>query len=197
MTEEMQYALNVSVEPDGEPIELEDVKTHLRVDDTTDDTLIEAILIAARQWLEEVCNSAFLTQTIQMQLDEWPEGSEFKIPRAPLQSVTSIGYTDEDGDTHTMSTDEIIVDIASKPGRIILKHDASWPSETLRAAAGITITYVAGYGENDDLPRPLRLAMLLLIGHWYENREAVVVGSGLNISQLPLAVRTLITNYRY
>jgi hypothetical protein len=38
-------------------------------------------------------------------------------------------------------------------------------------------------------------AMLLLIGHWYENREAAVIGA--TATDLPLAVDALIIPYRH
>ncbi|MFI0472245.1 head-tail connector protein [Halomonas sp. HMF6819] len=38
-------------------------------------------------------------------------------------------------------------------------------------------------------------AILLLIGHWYANRESVVVG--VNASALPMAVSALIDPYRH
>lgn len=41
----------------------------------------------------------------------------------------------------------------------------------------------------------LSTAMLLLIGHWYANRESVVIGS--ISSELPLAVDSLIKPYQY
>ena len=46
----------------------------------------------------------------------------------------------------------------------------SWPTG-LRAANGIEIQYVAGYGSNDtDVPEPLRLAIMQIITFNYENR---------------------------
>lgn len=41
----------------------------------------------------------------------------------------------------------------------------------------------------------LTTAMLLLIGHWYENREAVAMGT--IATQVPMAVEALITPYRH
>lgn len=43
---------------------------------------------------------------------------------------------------------------------------------------------------NDDV----KAAMLLLIGHWYANREAAIVGA--SASKLPLAVESLLQPYR-
>lgn len=41
----------------------------------------------------------------------------------------------------------------------------------------------------------LTTAMLLLVGHWYENREAVALGT--IATDLPMAVEALISPYRY
>jgi uncharacterized phiE125 gp8 family phage protein len=43
--------------------------------------------------------------------------------------------------------------------------------------APIQVTYVAGYGAAASVPQKYKQAMLLLIGHWYENRETVIVGT--------------------
>ncbi|APC45960.1 head-tail connector II [Halomonas phage QHHSV-1] len=41
----------------------------------------------------------------------------------------------------------------------------------------------------------LTTAMLLLIGHWFLNREAVVIGS--STAEVPMAVEALISPYRH
>lgn len=53
----------------------------------------------------------------------------------------------------------------------------------LRGCDAVEITYRTGFGDTaNDVPEDLSLAMLRLIGHWYEHREAVVVaGSGVVI----------------
>jgi len=40
----------------------------------------------------------------------------------------------------------------------------------------------------------IKVAMLLLVGHWYDNREAVAVNSSAVV--LPLAYQMLINPYR-
>lgn len=40
----------------------------------------------------------------------------------------------------------------------------------------------------------IRMAMLLLIGHWYANREAVSIGE--TASEVPMAVSALLQSYR-
>jgi gp6-like head-tail connector protein len=65
-----------------------------------------------------------------------------------------------------------------------------------------TVTYVAGYPPTDDdppdyaanVPASFKVAMKLLIGNWYENREATVTGT-INTT-LELAVRQLLDFFR-
>ena len=76
-----------------------------------------------------------------------------------------------------------------------VKSGQSWPGTTLKTAAGVTITFVAGYGATSaSVPESIRQAILLLVGHWYENREATV-GVG-NMQVLPMGVKALLSDYR-
>ena len=54
-----------------------------------------------------------------------------------------------------------------------------------------------GYADDPDsilLNDDVKAAMLLLIGHWYANRESVVIGE--TVAQVPLAVEALLQPYR-
>ena len=63
-------------------------------------------------------------------------------------------------------------------------------SGTLNAA---TATFVAGYGDSpDDVPEEIRQSILFLAAHLYEQREAVVIGTGVNIETVPFAVESLL-----
>ena len=55
---------------------------------------------------------------------------------------------------------------------------------------GAVITYTAGY---EETPYLVRQAMLLLIGHWYTNREAVIQGS---TTEIDIAVRAMLNQYK-
>jgi len=43
----------------------------------------------------------------------------------------------------------------------------------LEQAATVKVNYVAGYGAATAVPQTIKQAMLMLIAHWFENREAV------------------------
>jgi len=159
--------------PAVEPISLDDAKLHVRQDDTADDALITGLIKAAREYAENFTRRALITQTWELVLDDWPDDDEIELPLPPLQSVTSVKYTDLDGVEHEFDDDYYIVDTSGVKGRVVLVEDASWPSsEDLQEAAAIHVRFVAGYGAaGSSVPEMILLGMKMLIGSWYENRE--------------------------
>lgn len=184
-----------STAPDTEPLTTAEAKSHLRVSISTDDTLIDALVTAAREYVEERCSIALYTQTWQRRLDAWPAGNTIRLPRPPLQSVSSVKYYDADGTEYTLASSNYIVDTTAWPGRIVLKSTAAWPSVTLQDANGIVIEYVCGWDDTVDIPQNIKQALLLLVGHWYENREAVLT-SGAAPLALKEGVDALLSSYR-
>lgn len=180
--------------PDNEPVDLIEAKVHLRVDVEDDDDLIEGLITAARQHIELVTQRALITQTWEYVLDAFP-AAEIRLPRPPLQLVGSIVYKLEDGTEVTLDPSTHIVDTKAEPGLIVPAVGETWPTDTLYPTGAITIEYDAGYGDiAADVPMGLRQAILLIVGHWYENRESVVVGQTANV--VPFAAEALICPYR-
>lgn len=188
--------LRVTTPPAVEPLTVTEVKSHLKIDVSTEDTLLAGYLAAARLQCELEARRAFVTQTLQLKLEGWPWAEEIYLPRPPLQSVTSVVYVDNENGSHTMSASDYIVDSASEPGRIILAFGAGWPGASLQPGPAITITYVAGYGDADDVPQTYKQAILLLTGHFYENREEIIAQQGVTIARLPLGVSALLMTDR-
>jgi len=190
-------SLRLVTAPASEPIDLEfDAKPHLRVDFADDDFYISGLITAAREHVEKTeLSSALITQTWELVLDAWP-GVELRLPKPPLQSVTSIKYTDIDGNESTLAAATYLVDGDSWPGRLVLRDGQSWPSVTLREIGGVVIRFVAGYGDADDVPTPIRQAMQLILSDWYENRENTLIMPGVSLPQLPFAARQLLASYR-
>ena len=182
----------IITEPSVEPVNVPEAKTHLRVDHSTEDVYIGGLITAARRMAEMLTQRAFITQTIDLYLDEWPEAA-INIPFPPLQSVSSIKYKDTTGTEYTWDAANYIVDIGREPGRVVLADGVSWPSASLYATSPITVRFLAGYGAaGSNVPAAIRQALLLLIGHLYENREA----TSQNVYQLPLGAEWLLWPYR-
>lgn len=183
--------LTLVMAPADEPVGLSEAKLHLRVDHDDDDDLIQSLITAARDQIEHVTWRQLLTATWDYSCDAWPADGVFVLPKAPLQSVTSISYTNTANVTAVVPSTDYLVDTASLRGRVLPAYGKSWPSAGLRPANGITVRFIAGYGAALAVPAELKAALKLLVGHLYENREAVNVGN--IVTPLPLALEWLLS----
>ena len=179
--------------PDIEPVTLAEAKAHLRVDIDDDDTLIQAYVSAARDQIELMTERALFTQTYRMTLDGFWGGRCLVLPHPPVQSVTSIKYDDADDVEQTLSSSAYVVDTDSEPGSVYLAENQSWPTTRGKPRA-VRVTYVAGWSTVAAVPERAKQAIKMLVGHWYESRETVVVGMTAN--ELPMAVRSLVAGLR-
>lgn len=168
--------------PVSEPITLQETKDYLRVDFTDDDALISMLITAARQFIEKLTRRSIAVATWEMSLDEFPQG-EIIIPLPPLKTINSIAYI-KGGTPQTFSYYE--VDDYSQPARL----KGEWP-ETDNVLNAVKINFDAGY---DTVPEPLKQAMLLLISHWYENREPVTMNG--SPATIPFTVDALVSQYK-
>ena len=158
-------------QPTDEPVSVAEVKLDQRIQYPDHDGLIRDLIQAARQHIEEqMLWKALLTQTC---IDKFPTfGGEFELAWEPVQSTDLvITYQDVDNATQTLSTD--VYELANRNGAGIvrLKYNQTWPS-TLGHADSVTITYVAGYGDDaEDVPITIRQAIRVLAGSWLENPD--------------------------
>lgn len=188
--------IKITTAPATEPVTETEAKLHCRVDHSTEDAIFTRLIEVARNQCEAISGRAFVTRTYTAMLDRWPE-SVFELPYPPLASITSIKYYDDAGSAAaTFNSANYYVDTNSEPGRVALVSGADWPSTTLRDINGVEIIYTAGYGNAAAVPNQYKQAMLLLIGHLYENRESVVVQQGVSMAQVPQAVEWLLMTDR-
>lgn len=193
-------------DPDVVPvISLEDCRTHLRVtpdDDSPpshpDDGLILAQLSAARDWVEGYTGLALTPRTLELALDHFPSDDDILLPIPPTISVTSIVYTDSNGADQTVSPDDYVLDTYQRPGWVVLASGASWPTP-MDVINAVLVRYVVGYSLwNDDtpaerMPKGLHIALLLILGMLYENREE---GVAVKTENVPLGALSFCDLYR-
>lgn len=175
-------------------ITLDEAKVHLRVDGSHEDAEITRLIKTATRFVEREATRQMLATTYDLPVAGFWCGP-LKIPRPPLQSVTSVKYYDTSGTEQTLATSYYSVrKPEGMPGWIERLPDQSWPSVDNREFP-VTIRYVAGYASAEAVPMTYQHAILLLIGHWYENREASLVGT---ISkEAEFAVSNLINSEAY
>jgi uncharacterized phiE125 gp8 family phage protein len=69
------------------------------------------------------------------------------------------------------------------------------PASVPRALNAYEVFFTAGYGdEPEDVPAPIRQALLMLVAHWFERREPVVLGAAPQ--EVPATVAGLLLPYR-
>lgn len=182
----------LTVAPILEPVSLAEAKAQVRFGSTAEDSLMLAYISAARGLVEEMTNRALLTQT--WRLDASGFSTRFWLPRAaPIQSVTHVKYYDTSGTLQTLSSTAYRLQAASEPAFLELVDGQSPPSTAVRSDA-VQITYVAGYSSAAEVPAPLRQACLLLVAHYFANREPVVTGT--IATALPLGVDALVSPWQ-
>lgn len=160
------------------PITLEQVKVHLRIDDTGQDAAIELMIDAAIALCDGyggILRTALIEQTWQQDF-AWFPVYEFRLALGQLISVTSITYYDNDNIQQTLASSVYAAFSDANGPYFKLKDGQSWPSTFYRDDA-VRVTWKAGFGTTADfVPADIRHAMLMLIGHWFENREMSVIG---------------------
>ena len=172
----LAYSLQRSSEPAVEPVSLTELKAHLHVDHTDDDTALTGLIKLGRQAVERDTGRALITQTWKLRLDQWP-ANYIELYNPPVQSVSGITYVDQDGATQTWSSDEYVVDIYSRPALIRLAYNCDWP-DVRGDERGIAVTYLAGYGTaGSDVPYELRQAVLLRCQLEYDGWNADMFGT--------------------
>jgi uncharacterized phiE125 gp8 family phage protein len=171
-------------------ISLADAKAHLRVLHDDDNGYISGLIETAGDWL--FGENSWLGRPApasewELTLCEFPAG-RLDIPKPPLVSVDGVFYMPSDGGAEQELTGFRTLG-ESGSGYILPAKDLEWP-ETDSEPESVRIEFTAGYAL---LPASIKRAALLLIGHWYENREAVAEAK---LSAMPMAVEALLMPYR-
>jgi len=159
--------------PAVEPVTLGEMKTYLRLDDDdgTQDELIGGLVKAARLTVEAASRKILIEQQWRVVLDTWPAGGTVLLPLSPLIAVERIAVTDAAGTAVDLPAGAYYTDLASDPPRVAILD----PVQPGRARNGISIALRAGYGTMAEaVPATLRLAIRILVAHWFENRGDVV-----------------------
>lgn len=161
----------ITTQPTIEPLTAAEAMAHCRETDTTLESKFESLITSAREYAETVTGRALAVKTVTAVCDFFPASGVIELPIVPIVTLTSLTYKNEDGDETDISN-RVIVDDYSNPPKLVLKESSTWPTETLYQVNPIKIVYQAG----ETPSHKIKQAMLLLVGHWYENREEVVVG---------------------
>lgn len=204
----------IKTAPLVEPVSAAELRGHLRLDDTSEDTYLGTLISEARQFIEDMSGLALIDQTWTLTLDTWPHAERNKwwdgveqghisqlqgqalavaLPRYPLSSISSVKVYDEESNETTVTVaTSFDVDTDSMPGRLALQSGATWPA-ALRPTNAIKIEYVAGFGTAaTNVPAALKRAVRILAAYMYEHRGDCDNGNAMVDS----GAQALVDSYR-
>ncbi len=157
--------------PASEPVTVTEFKQFARIDcDSSEDTLIETFISAVRDAIEKYIHRALMEQEITLVMDFWPEKEWIELPNPPLVSVDGIYTVDEDGVETEFDSSYYYIDDIAEPGKLHIKQSYSPPTNSTRYYSGFKIVYIAGYGDAEDVPELLKLAIKLWATVVYETK---------------------------
>ena len=171
-------------------VDLTDVKAYLKVDTTSDDTILQGLIKAATLLAERYTRREFLTKTFTMYLDFFPYSKQtgnlvetnfndetILVKRSKLQTINSIKYYQNEV-LETMTTSLYSFTKDNDYSRIYLKS-GTWADIDNRKQA-VEIDFDAGYGAtNTSIPQSLKDALKIIIAYMYSNRGDCILDNSL------------------
>ena len=175
----------------AEPVTVNEAKDQAALFHSAEDAMVDRFIRAARELLEAETARQFVTATWEQYFERFP--AVIEIRKLPVASITSVAYVDTAGDSQTLTvTTDYQTDFASpnRPARIKPAYGKTWPSIREQFNA-VTVRFVAGYGDSEDVPSRIKHAILMLAAHWYENREPVADRQKFVV---PLSLQSLVAS---
>ena len=204
------FTYKVTSPPGALAVSLADIKSHLKVTDSSEDDLITIYLDAAIDYAERLTKRDFITRTYTTFRDFFPGVSEgyyqfgnlptlgsvgfggnigFEIRKSPLQSIESIKYFVSDVLTTVLNTDYYNT-LEEDYSEVLIKDGKCWPTNADVRLQTIEISFKAGFGDADgDMPNWVTTGIMQHVAQLYANRGDCSEGDIKN--NLPAAARML------
>ena len=189
----------VTVDPVGFPVTLDEAKAFMKVTNTAEDTLIQALIETATEQLESYTGQYFIERTVQGDFDDiltsrYEVYPFVKIRRAPLQTVTSVqvsiddSFVDEDFQIKKRNHGFSRILFPSFSGSL---DDVPFP---------LQIVFVAGYGEASDVPERIKTAIKEYVNFLFRNRGDCLDPGACGVLNksggIPPLIKSLVSNFR-
>lgn len=189
----MWGSVKITTKPTALPIGLAEMKERLRVSDDAQDATITGMIKTAVAMIDgpDGYGVAMMSQTWTLARDHFARVID--LPGDPVTSVSAVRYLDAAGDWQVVDAATYRLVKNQEPARLVLNTGQSWPA----CATGfgvVEVDYILGAADAASADPALVTAVALLVGSYFENREAVVVGP--SVAELPLGVKHILNSRR-
>lgn len=186
-------------------LSLNTTKEHLVVEHDLDDSLIQIYLDAAIEHVESETRRSLYLGRYEVTVPRFEGVEPVRLSLPPIRAISNITYMDSGRAVTDLSADDYGVDLDSEFAYLV--PDGCWPVGTnmkMTVLAGYgamgtaiadlpAITFTNEYGPDIAIPQKLKLAVLMLVAHWYTHREATIA---MTVNKVPLGVNALLMQYR-
>lgn len=169
-------------------VDLTTVKNHLRVEHNTDNTLITSLITVAQDIVQKYTGAFLQKTTVTFYFDKISDFMDLHVGPEVTIVDGDVTYKNSNGGTTSVSASDYQLDGKRYPARL---RFTSTPSDVKDELNAVQIQCSAGY--QSDLPEALKSAMLLIIGHLYENRQDV---TRFQHYEIPMSSQYLMNPYR-
>lgn len=182
--------LALTTAPTVEPVEVSELRLHVRQDFGDDDEYLASVITAARLWVEEYLQRQLVSAAFTLALDQFPDDGVIELPRPPLLTVTAVRYYDTSRVQQTLAASSYYTHVftgpEAPPGRIELADGVAWPT-IFGGEGSVQVAFTAGYGTSGAaVPLSVRQAVMMFAAELYERREMSVVGRSVSPTVLPV-----------
>lgn len=121
----------------------------------------------------------------------------YYLPFGKIQEIETVFFYDDENTPILIDADNY----RASGNRFLFNSNYVLPTGNgnYRTLQTMQIVWKVGFGDAvEDVPQALKQAVLLMIGHWYENRAAIyeAVGGKSDLEALPLGVKAILDSYR-
>lgn len=175
-----------------EPVDLASMREWVSQDQPMDNTLLDGLITAAREWFERACDRAFVESAWEIRYACWPVLIE--LPYPPLRDVLSVKYLDQDEVLQTLATTVYNVVATTTPGTVQLADGQSWPSLATHPEA-VRVQFRSGL--DTGVPELAKVGIKMLVAYWYCNRGDQPARGNDNIPRGVLSIAHSLSSYRH
>ena len=151
--------------PGALPVDVEDVKAHLKIEHDAEDKFLQTLLIAAAQSAEAYSGRELRPNTWTLTIDEFED--RICIDKAPVGAISSVKYTVTTTHDTTVSSSVYYLKKGEIDSEVLLQDGQTWPTDIAEVEAGILITFTTVAHRSAELAKH---AILRAVAFANENR---------------------------